>query len=115
MQKRYQIVDLSIGGNTIDVTATVEDDGGLTIYDLSYGTAADQCFGEGRDVEVWLEIPPDGVRQLSEKLLGRVVEHPGDDLAGHLASKYADDSQMLSKIQALLDDNEIRYEKSFWH
>ena len=33
MAQRYDIADLLIGGNTINVTATVEDDGSLTIFD----------------------------------------------------------------------------------
>lgn len=81
MKKSYQIVDLSIGGNVIRVTATVEDDGSLTIYDLSYGPSADLFYGAGREVEYWLKIPPDSAEQLSMHLLGKLADDPVDEVA----------------------------------
>lgn len=114
MPKRYQVADLRVGGNTIVVTATVEKDGGLTIFDLSYGPAADSCYGEGRDVEVWLTISPAAVKQLSEHLFGRVVEDPADKSAQLIAATYEGDSLALRKIQEVLDQNDIRYGKTMW-
>lgn len=81
MKNSCQVVDLSIGGNVFDVTMTVDDDGALTIHDLFYGPAAEDFCGEGRDMEFWLQIPPDGFRQLSERLLGKTVESSVDAVA----------------------------------
>ena len=114
MTKTYQIANISIGGNVIEITSTVEEDGGLTIFDLSYGPTADMTYGEDRDVEVWLKIPPDGARQLSVHLFGTWVEDPADEVAQHLSSQYQGDSHGLSKIQTILDENNVPYEKNMW-
>ncbi len=115
MKKSYQIADLSIGGNIIRVTAIVEDDGGLTIYDLSYGPSADLFYGAGREVEYWLKIPPDSAKQLSMHLLGKLADDPVDEVAQFLASMYVDDNYARSKIQKTLDENQIQYEPMCWH
>ena len=114
MKHRYQIADLENGGNVIDVTATAEDDGSLTIFDLSYGPAADAFYGEGRDVEVWLTIPPEAVNRLSEHLFGQLVDNPVDQAARLLAAIYEGDSLALRKIKETLDGNNIQYEKMMW-
>lgn len=115
MNKSCQVVDLSIDGNHIDVTVTVEVDGALTIYDMFCGPAAEDFCGEGRDMECWLRISPDGVRQLSETLPGKAGESSGAAVAEHLALTYWGDGRALSKIQSLLDANGIHYEKTFWY
>jgi len=114
MPKRHQIAKLFVDGNTLDVTATVEDDGSLTIFELSYGPAADAWYGEGRDIEVWLTIPPKAVQQLSEHLFGQLVDNPADGAAQLLAANYEGDGSALRKIQEVLDQNDIRYERVMW-
>ncbi len=114
MSQPYEIADLLIGGNTINVTATVEDDGSLTIFDLSFGPSADAFYGAGRDVEVWLTIPPDAVNRLAECLFGQLVDNPADKAARHLAANYQGDSSAYRKIEAFLDQNNIQYESAMW-
>lgn len=114
MPKRYQVADLSVGGNTIKVSVTVEADGSLTILDLSYGPAADACYGEDRDVEHQLTISPEAVNQLSEHLFGRVVNRPAGEVAKQIAAMYEGDSGALRKIQEMLDQKEIRYDQMLW-
>ena len=114
MSQCYEIAELLIGGNTINVTATVEDDGGLTIFDLSFGPSADSFYGEGRDVEVWLTIPPDAVNQLSGCLFGQLVNNPADEAERYLAANYQGDSRAYRKIEAFLDQNNIQYERMLW-
>ena len=115
MKKSYQIADLSIGGNVIHVTATVEDDGSLTIYDLSYGPAADRFYGKGRDVEVWLKLTPDSVEQFSRHLIKGPVDDPADETARIVASLYQDDSRALRKVQKMLEEHGIKYEETMWN
>ena len=112
MKQRYEIADLK-NGNNIYVTATAED-GSLTIFDLSYGPAADLCFGEDADVEVWLELSPEAVREFSVHLFGKLVGNPANETAQHLAATYQSDSRALRKIQETLDQQGIQYEKKMW-
>jgi len=114
MQTNYRVADLQVGGNVIVVTATAADNGGLTIHDLSYGRAADLFYGEGRDVEVWLELGPDSVATLATHFFGAAVENPADEVSKLLASLYQDDSRALSKIQQMLDELQIKYKKEMW-
>jgi len=114
MKQRYQVADSRSGGNVIIVTITVEDDSSLTVYDLSYGPIADQWWGEGRDVEVWLKISPEEVNRLANCLLDREVEDPAGESAQLLAAIYKDDTTALRRIQGLLDQHEIQYSEMVW-
>ncbi len=114
MSRRYEITDADIGGNVIKIDVIVQDDGGLQVFDWSMGPAADQFYGEGRDVESWIDITADATRELSVKLLRDWVEQPADDVAKHLAERYAGDTRASSKIKDLLDELDVPYREHMW-
>lgn len=110
----YQITRIVTGGNVVKVTATAEEDGDLTIYDLSYGTAADDFYCEDSEVEVWLKLSPENTQGLGQDLLGSGQDATADKVAKLLAERYADENLVLRKIQELLDELNIPYERAMW-
>ena len=114
MSKQYQITDAEIGGNVIKIDVTVQDDGGLQIFDWSMGPTADEFYGGGRDVERWIDISGEATRQLSVKLFHDWVEQPAEDVARHLATTYAGDTRALSKINALLKELGVPFQQTVW-
>ncbi len=112
--KRYQIADVERGGNIIKIDVTVQDDGGVRTFDWSMGSAADEFYGEGSDVEHWLDITPEAARQLSVKLFRDWVEQPAEDVAKYLVTRFQGDTKAISKIQALLDELDVPYEQHLW-
>lgn len=98
----------------ISVDIHLEPNGGLTILDYAYGPLADELFGEGQDVEHWVELDTDSVSALLKKLVAEVPENPAEELARILAVAYSGDTRALSAIKALCDKNKIAYEEEFW-
>ena len=80
MARRYQIADLELGGTVIQIDITANDDGSLKIFDWSCGEAVDKFYGEGRDVEHWLDITPEATRQLSVKLFHDWIDDPAEQV-----------------------------------
>lgn len=114
MTQRYQIADLENGGNFIKIDVTAGDDGSLNIFDLSYGETADMFYGEGRDVEHWIDITPEATRQFSVVLFSKWLDDPANEVAKHLAAVYKGDRGALRRIKAFLDEKSVPYEIMLW-
>jgi len=102
------------GDPCISVTINVNEDGSLRIADVSRGSLADEIFGQGRDVESWIDIVPAEVARLAGRLLDEDSERTGDEVARRLTEQFRGDVNALNKILSLLDRLHIAYERGTW-
>ena len=98
----------------ISVDITLEPKGGLRIEDYCYGPVVDEFYGEGQDVEHWIELDAAAVNLLLNELISVVPEAPAKTLANILAATYEGDTKALSCIKKLCDKHRVRYEEEYW-
>lgn len=114
LEDSYKITEIDRGGNHIAVSITVNDDGSFHILDHSYGLLADAMYGDGRDVEHWLDIGADAVRKFSTEMTGAATPDAANDLAKLLAKTYQGENLALKSIKDLCDKKNIDFKEEFW-
>ena len=110
----YRITKIDIGGNHVSISIVVSEDGSIRILDLSYGRLADEMYGEGRDVEHWLDLGFDSVRKLLSRMTGEATPDAANDLAKLLARIYEGQNLALRSIKELCDEKGVDYKEDFW-
>ena len=110
----YKITEIDIGGNRTLISIIVNADDSLRILDYSYGRLADEMYGEGRDVEHWLDLDADSIQQLMSAMTGEATPDAAHGLAKLLAKNYAGQNLALRSIKELCDGKGIDYKEEFW-
>jgi hypothetical protein len=114
MVAKYTLTRIERDDLSLAIDIDINDDGSLHIMDWSMGRAADEMFGAGRDVEHWIDIDAESVRELVCRLTGSVSSNPGIQLAGILVGKFAGQSSALSSIIDLCNNEGIAYKEGHW-
>ena len=111
----YTVTEIDKGGDHVSIVIIVGEDGSLRILDHSYGRSADEMYGEGRDVEHWLDLCADSVQKLMTKLTGGATPDAADDLAKLLVKKFESQNLALQSIKELCAEKGISYKEELWH
>ena len=110
----YKVTDIDAGGNHVSISIIVSEEGSLRILDQSYGVLVDEMYGNGRDVEHWLDLDANAVRKLVTEMTGETAPGTADELAKLLAKTYKGQNLALRSIKETCDENGIEYKEEYW-
>ena len=93
------------------VTATITEDGGLTIHDFDGSKASHERYGS--DIESWLILDKVAVDLLIQKLSAEAEVKNNRDLLNWLKASFSGIGAQ-SELKTVLDAYGIEYQKRTW-
>lgn len=108
------LLGLRVHGSTIRISIVVKDDGELSLIDVSHGSAADEFFGEGSEVEAAVTLAPEAVRALADALGLEDQGNPSESLGARLAEDFRGDTDARSRFVKLCDRFGVAHKHWMW-